>query len=312
MAKKIALIICICFGFNLASFSQDSISLESDLNEERKLQFQEYFFKALSDKAIRNYQKAIGHLEMCSEILPDNPVVFFELSKNYFFLDQNQLARDYVLKAIEKEPENIWMQLHLVKILKKERNFKGAIKVQKKLVDSDARRKEELVYLYLQDRDYKNAVALMDKIQLEKGLSKNLMLLKSSLEARKSDLLQKKESNDLTDFVDQFNKNNSLDTLIAILKKSELEDQNTFQEYSAKGLNLFPAQPLVYLYRAKALFQTKRHKEALTVLQTGIDFIIDNNSMIKLFYEEMASNYKALGQNDRYLEMKSKAKQIKV
>jgi len=47
-------------------FSQDSIPIRKDLTEEKTLQFQEFFFKALSEKSIENYQKAIENLESCN------------------------------------------------------------------------------------------------------------------------------------------------------------------------------------------------------------------------------------------------------
>ena len=312
MIKRIVLIVCFCIGVCPFLYSQDSIPVAKDLNEEKNLRFQDFFFKALSDKAIRNYQKAIGNLEVCNEILPNNPTVYFEISKNYFLLKRDQLAKEYITRALEKKPDDIWMQLHLIKILKKSRDFKEAIKIQKKLAITNSKRKEELVYLYLQDRDYANAIALMDTLEAEKGISKRMKQLKSSLEARKSGLLKKEKKNDLTSLITRFDTNSSLKDLILILEKTQLSNQELFFKYSSKGLELFPAQPAVYLYNAKALFQQKSYKKALSILETGIDFVIDNNTMTKLFYEEMGNNYKALGNQKKFLEMKTKAKQLKI
>ncbi len=312
MIKRIVLIICFCIGVYPFSYSQDSIPAAKDLNEEKNLRFQEFFFKALSDKAIRNYQKAIGNLEVCNEILPNNPTVYFEISKNYFLLKRDQLAKEYITRALEKKPDDVWMQLHLIKILKKSRDYKEAIKIQKKLAVTNSKRKEELVYLYLQDRDYTNAIALMNSLEAVKGISKRMKQLKSSLEARKSSLLKKEKKNDLTSLITRFDKNSSLKDLILILEKTQLSNQELFFKYSSKGLDLFPAQPAVYLYNAKALFQQKSYKKALAILETGIDFVIDNNTMTKLFYEEMGNNYKALGNQEKFLEMKTKVKQLKI
>ena len=56
--------------FSMPSYAQDSIALPKDLNEEKELKFQQYFFKALAEKSIRNFQKAIENLESCNQIIP--------------------------------------------------------------------------------------------------------------------------------------------------------------------------------------------------------------------------------------------------
>ena len=164
--------------------------------------------------------------------------------------------------------------------------------------------------MYLQDRDYLSSIALMNEMENEKGLSKNLMNLKRSLEARKSNLLKKKEPETLQGFVDLFDKQKTLKTLLKILGKSETENKAQFQEYSKKGLEFFPAQPMVYLYRGKALNQNKLYKEALAILETGLDFVIDNNIVSKKLYTEIANTYKSLGNNTKYNEFMNKIKVI--
>ena len=50
-------------------------------------EFQEYFFEALKQKAIENYELAITALKKAEQLQPNNAVVFFELGKNYKFLE---------------------------------------------------------------------------------------------------------------------------------------------------------------------------------------------------------------------------------
>ena len=55
MIKRIVLSIFLGLLFHpFYSFSQDSIAIAEDIEEKKLLQFQEYFFKALSDKSINN------------------------------------------------------------------------------------------------------------------------------------------------------------------------------------------------------------------------------------------------------------------
>ncbi|MGK0421082.1 MAG: tetratricopeptide (TPR) repeat protein, partial [Polaribacter sp.] len=102
------------FLISFNSFTQDSIPEAKDFTEENELKFQKFFFEALSQKSIGNYQKAIENLESCNQIVPNDRTVFFEFSKNYLALNNTLLAKEYIQRALEKEVENIWMQKHLV------------------------------------------------------------------------------------------------------------------------------------------------------------------------------------------------------
>ena len=45
------------------------------------------------------------------------------------------LAKEYIKRSLVKDPNNIWMLKHYVKIYQKDRNYNGAIKIQKKIVN---------------------------------------------------------------------------------------------------------------------------------------------------------------------------------
>lgn len=308
--KRVFLFLVLFLGFNSFCFSQDSIPVSKDVGEEKNLQFQEFFFKALSEKAIRNYQKAILYLEKCNEILPGNTTVFFEFSKNYYLLGRNQEAKLYVNKALEKDSKNYWMLLHLIEILKKEKNFKRAIELQKQLVKEKPNKQETLVYLYLQDEDYDNALRLMLKMESEVGLSDNLKEIKERLLKvnDNKNISIKKKLTTLQDYIVDFENNNSLEVLFKLLNLAEKENSNVFYQYTEKGLSLFPVQPLLYVYRAKALNQKNQYQKAIQVLRTGLDFVIDNPSVLNEFYRELANSYKLLGNTNKYKEFIEKIK----
>ena len=120
------------FLTTLKGVAQERAPVPLDITEEMELNFQDFFFKALSEKAIGNYQKALENLESCNQITPNNVAVFFEFSKNYLELGNPFLAKEYVARALKKEPGNSWMQKHLTKILKKEKQSLGATKNSQK------------------------------------------------------------------------------------------------------------------------------------------------------------------------------------
>ena len=46
--------------------------------------FEDLFYQAIQQKSMENYDKAIEALEKGKAIEPENPVIYFELGKNYF------------------------------------------------------------------------------------------------------------------------------------------------------------------------------------------------------------------------------------
>ncbi|WP_341220407.1 hypothetical protein [Polaribacter atrinae] len=297
--------------FSLNAFSQDSIPIAKDLTEEKELNFQQFFFKALSEKAIGNYQKAIENLESSNQIITDNVAVYFEFSKNYYLLNKILLAKEYIQRALNKEPNNVWMLQHLVKIDIKDKNFSEAIIVQEKLVAFDLSEQELLVKLYLNNKEEDKAVALMNLMEQNNGLSASFKRLKSNLE-NKNEIIVAEEAIATVEtgsLEEQFKANKSYAVLEQILKKSKQQPE-VLLKYSEEGGLLFPAQPFVYLMKGKALNYQKKYKNALLSLQNGIDFVIED-AMEADFYKEMAVSYNGLGNFKEEKNFIEKSKNIK-
>ncbi|MGK0454018.1 MAG: putative Zn-dependent protease [Paraglaciecola sp.] len=306
---KLALFSFSFFLFSLSIFAQDSIPANEDLTEEAELKFQQFFFKALSLKSIGNYQKAIENLENCNQLLINDVAVFFEFSKNYLFLNNVLLAKEYVNRALEKDAGNIWMLKHLVKIHQKDVNYKEAIKIQQKIIAEEPKEREFLVRLYVYDRQYQEAISLMNILESEDTLPLDLKRLKKSLDTIKSNLVKEVKLSDISSLTDQFTKDKSYQVLEQILKISD-DKPAILLKYSDEGLRLFPAQPFVYLMKGKALNDHKSHEKALQTLQNGIDFVIEDK-MEADFYQEIAKAYKGLGNEKEEDNYKQKAKKLK-
>lgn len=306
---KLALFSLFLILFSFKGFTQDSIPEKEDLSESSELKFQQHFFKALSQKAIGNFKKAIQNLENCNQILPQNEAVFFEFSKNYLELNKTLLAKEYINRAIVKMPKNIWMLKHLVKIYVKERNYEQAINIQQKIITINKKEREYLVRLFLLNRSYKKAVDLMNVLEDEKVLSSRLRMLKENLEIRKNLGKRKGLEAKGISIKEQFEKDKSYKTLKKILLANK-ENADELLKYSKKGIELFPAQPYVYLSSAKALILKRKYKNALEILQSGIDFVVDENMEID-FYKEMVRSYKGLGNTKQIDKYTNKIKNLK-
>ena len=302
-----------CFLFFLITSSinaQDSIPAQKDLTEEAELKFQNYFFKALSNKSIGNHQKAIEDLESCNQILSNDVSVFFEFSKNYLSLNNTLLAKEYIKRALVKDEDNLWMLKHLVKIHQKENDLDKAIEIQKSITLKHPKERVFLVRLHLYNRDYEAASLLMETLELENALPTSLKTLKNNLANRNQNI--KKVDAPLKDvhaLIESFKNEKSFSNLQLILSK--LEDDDLLLQYSKEGMSLFPAQPFAYLVQGKILNNKKEYKKALTTLKNGIDFVIEDKMEVN-FYKEIAEAYKGLGNEKEEKKYKLKAKKIKI
>jgi len=286
---------------SLKSYTQNSLSVAIDFTEEKELKFQQFFFTALSQKSIGNYQKAIENLESCNQILPNNKSVFFEFSKNYLYLNNTLLAKEYINRAIIQDSKNIWMQKHLVKVFEKENNFFEAIKIQQKIIVLNPKENKNLVLLYLKNRDFKKALSFMKTLEKDNLLSSDLKKTKERLEKTNYSEIQKVKVS--RDIYKRFETEKTYTLLKQILLATK-DNSVLLLKYSKEGIALFPAQPFVYLINGSTLNVNREFKKALEILQNGIDFVIED-AMEVLFYKEMALAYKGLNnkvEERRYME----------
>ena len=279
-------------------FSQDSIPVAEDIADRSNLDFQENFFQAITQKAINNFQKAIVNLETCNELKPKNIAVLFELSKNYYRLKKFIEAINYSEEALLIEPDNIWLLEHLVKVHKSNNDFRNAIAVQKKLVNKVPKKKQDLVFLYIQASQVDSAKIVLNELKNQKLLNARLRFIQKKLnkkvESIKKDTEQivknTQSSNENLEL--QFQKNKSYINLKKLLEKLSSNNNAKLLTYSNEGLTLFPAQPFMYLMNAKALNKNKDYKKAILSLQNGIEFVIDNPIMANRYYKEFIISYK--------------------
>lgn len=305
-------VISLCFIVLLFSastvFAQDSIPEKKDLNEEAELRFQTYFFQALSEKAIGNHKKAISNLERCNQILQNETAVYFEFSKNYLELNNTLLAKEYINRALANDADNLWMLKHLVKIYQRDNQLDEAIRVQKRIVMDHPNEREALVRLYVYHRNYDDAIALMNQMEEENGLSASLKKVRVQLQRSKT-REKPRVLSDNASLEQTFETNKSYPVLEKLLRLFE-NNPEKLMKYSNQGLELFPAQPLVYLMNGKANNHVKNHKKALAVLNIGIDFVIEEK-MEAAFYSEISKAYKGLGMDKEAQDYLQKAKKIK-
>ena len=79
---------------------------------------------------------------------------------------------------------------------------------------------------------------------------------------------------------------------------------------SASSLEVFPAQPVLYLLNAMANNNLQDFKAAINALETGLDYLFDNAELEKEFYEQLAVAYTGIGNTIKAANFAKKAAEI--
>lgn len=144
-------------------------------------QFQEYFFEALKQKGIENYQKSADALLKCIEINDSDPVLYFELGKNYKALKNYGAAEVALKKAVSKSPENEWFLDELYDVYIQQNEMNKALKTVKQLVKFHPDYKQDLASLYIELKKYKDALKLLDEMDEHLGYSEDRDFLRNKI-----------------------------------------------------------------------------------------------------------------------------------
>lgn len=410
-------------------------------------EFQELFYKALQEKAIENYDKAIDALQKCIEMDDSRSILYFELGKNYNKLKNFGAAEDALKKAVSKEPDNEWYLDELYESYAQQKDYDKAIKTIKQLVKYHPDYKEDLASLYVRTKKYKDALKVLDDIDEELGVSDERDRLRNQIynatgqkkqqiktleervdenpEAEKNYLaliFRYSESNDtkkafetakkllevhpesqlvhlalykfylddgeaamaiksmkvvlnsrqikpeaklkvLADFVNFVNKNpqyekdlveitslvsesaadtktfieiaqyylakNDKITAIEYYTKAQALEPDNFgilrniillhidlkafdkaEQKSKEGLEKYPSQPVLYLTNGVALNQLTKYDNAIETLETGLDYIIEDNKMEADFYKQLSKAYTGLNNLAKAKTFSDKAKKL--
>ena len=168
MNKKVSKIkyfiigMCIISASLLAQTQPEEVVLEKD-------DFKEAYYESLIQKGIENYDKAIVSLEKCLKIQPENPVIYHELGKNYFFQKDYQNAAQAFEKATQLDTKNKWYLIDLYEVYYQTKNYNQALDIAQKIIPLDKKYKEDLVSLYMYTQQFDKALVLINELDENVG-----------------------------------------------------------------------------------------------------------------------------------------------
>lgn len=227
-------------------------------------QFQEYFFEALKQQGIENYQRAIDALLKCRK-LDDKPVVYYELGKNYNKLKNFGAAEDALKRAVSKEPDNEWYLDELYDVYNQQGDTKKAIKTVKQLVKYHPDYRQDLASLYIKSKDYKSALKLLDELDKEFGISADRDYLRNQIYT-----ITGRDEDRIDNLQERLDKNpeNESNYLALIYRYSETGEIDKAFETAQKLLEVHPDSKLVHLALYKFYLDKNEPEKAIASMKT--------------------------------------------
>ena len=188
--KHIAFFVFLLFSFGNQLFAQqnpEDIALEENKTED-------YFFEALAQRGIENYDKAIVAIQKCLEKEPKNPAFLYELGKNQLDAKDYVAAKITFKSAVEIDNKQRWYWNGLYDVYYETKNFDKAIGVVQKLIEFDPNMREDLVSLYMNTDQKEKALHLLKEMEASSHLTKTMEFYKLKLESSKEFASPKKET----------------------------------------------------------------------------------------------------------------------
>lgn len=282
-------------GISLQTCAQEEkIEVEDSAEvflEEYSDDFQEKFFEALKQKGIENYDRAINLFLECKLLDADNKVIDHELAKVYMADKKYLLAQEYSIGALVSEPTNSWYLNTLVEILQKQGNTIDNIKSN--IPYEDAKLKENLALIYFKQKNYEGAKTILKDLKKSAFTEDLASKINDSIESSK----QKQTKKQAISFSSTNTSNSSLDASEGYISQiKELILANNFiqlEKVSAEALENYPSQPYFYYAQGLALNKRGKNKDAIEILEVGLDYMIGDVSLANDIYTVLADAYTA-------------------
>lgn len=296
LKRYITLILFGILSISQVSYAQDDLNKPNDDLGNVTDEFQEYFFEALKQKAIENYDKSVTALLKCIAIDDSESVLYFELGKNYNLLKNFGAAEEALKEAVKQEPDNEWYLDELYAAYVNLKDYRRAIKTIKQLVKFHPDYKEDLASIYIQTQNYKDALKVLDELDDELGLSTDRDRLRNQIYNATG--RKKEQIENLKDRVDK-DPEAEKNYLALIYRYSENNDEEKAYETAITLLEIHPESQLVHLALYKFYLNDNKQEEGIASMKTVLSSkLIDAEAKVKV----LADFVRFVSENQQYEE----------
>ncbi len=269
--------------------------------EEYTDEFQENFFEALKQKGIQNYDRAAILLLECKRIDPENSVIDYELAKVYALDKKYIQAQEFAIDALNAKPTDFWYLENLMGILGKQGTTVETI--QQRIPFGNKKLQENLAVVYFKKKKYRRALKVLESLGESEFTEDLTRKINDSLE-------QGKEKRAVVESKKQPEKK---DDPIAAYKQQieellEKSDYKKMESVSKTALDSYPLQPYFYYTYGTALNGVSKSAKAIEVLESALDYVLDDPALINKIYRELSKAYSAIGNTQKANDYLNKIK----
>lgn len=262
--------------------------------------FQEKFFEGLKQKGIENYDRAINLFLQCKRLDSENKVVDHELAKVYFEAKQYPLAEAYAITALNSELGNLWYLDTLVQILKIQ--GRTIADVDSSVDMGNPKLNENLASVYYNNMDYEGALKVLQQAKKSRFTEDLILKINDSLEKLRpeDDAVSFPKEGTVTDPSELEQYNTRINSLMAS------DNFEALEQLSSEALERYPSHPYFYYANGHALHKTGKINEAIEMLETALDYLLNDDSLANMIYRELSEAYAAVGntvKSNMYLRM---------
>ena len=168
--------LCILF-LSAQNKSFFDIPTQKHLEEQRgklEYQYKNYFYSALKQKALENYNQAIDFFEKCIKLDKKRAAAYYEISKIYSYQEKFSESLKYAGTAYDLNPKNKWYAIFYAENLFSNKKFYESIKVYKNLIKQEVNNESyyiELALCYIYNNDLKSAIKTYNSLEDLKGIN---------------------------------------------------------------------------------------------------------------------------------------------
>jgi len=243
---------------------QDTVS---GVNTEAGLiEYKHAFSEGLRIKMHGDINTAKEYFNRCLVLDPSSDAAMFELARIYFTQKEYAAAENYVTKALEIEPDNLWYKVLQASVFQKAGKIDNAALIYKNLISEYPDRYEYyevLINMYLENKKHKEAIEIIEEIEDRVGYNQEISIQKEQIYISMGDY--KNAILEVKKLIDKFPENISYYGILAEIYSEKGDKKNALKIYE-KIKELDPDNGLVHMSLYQFYVNNRENDKAIEEL----------------------------------------------
>ncbi len=271
---------------------------KTDITEELSIQKHKLWL------LLGNQQKANEEIVQLTKRYPAEPKYYSMLAEIYLKEGEKEKALAAYQKVKEINPDDPYIHISMADFFMNNQEYDNAFKELKAGFAVPSLNIDSKIQILL---TYFSTLSQQADFQ-EKLVDLSDILVKAHPEDPKAysvygDMLnqmdRKKEARDAYEKVIELDSSRYFIWEQLLFIYNSLQQNEKLNNYSARANELFPLQPIPYLFRGISAFIQKDYQQAADALSIGVQYVYDNDALKEQFYIFLGDTYNELGDTEK-------------